>query len=477
MIYIYSHDLTFSERILNSIKPQAGEIFTDEARLNAALTGALPDAIVFDFRSGANPYGLAERLYLEAPAIAQVAVLPASNFNNEILADREFFWPVEPSEIALALAEIADDRKIIASCGLVGRSSELAIAGRTALQVAPTDINVLITGPSGAGKEMIARAINSASSHPNGPFIPVNVAALAPGIIESELFGHEKGSFTGASARRQGVFEQAGGGILFLDEIGEIPPEIQAKLLRVLEQRTFTRVGGNVPISANFRLIAATNRDLSLDVSQGRFREDLYYRLRVVSIDLAPLASRKADISPLVYHFLKIRGRELGTEKLSIEPSALKLFYQYHWPGNVRELKNVIDSFSVTSSTGQIRASDFERYMREQGPRSSLLPVVSGRTSETSEHQLIMQAVMLLTGEVSSLKHLIERELERSRMPHAEGPIVDLDRKPSVNIEDAERDLVMRALNQAGGNRKKAADLLGIGERTLYRKLDKYGLK
>jgi DNA-binding NtrC family response regulator len=221
--------------------------------------------------------------------------------------------------------------------------------------------------------------------------------------------------------------------------------------------------------------VAATNKDLAEQVELGRFREDLYYRLRVVSIDLPALSKRKADIAPLAFHFLERRAAELKTDKLRIEPGALKMFHRYDWPGNVRELKNVIDSFAVTSQSGIIKASDFEKYMLESSSRSSLLPVVTHRSPEAAEHQLIFQALMTLSNEIVALRRLIERELERIRGgdPISGAPLPN----ESVNVEDAERQLVERALNLTDGNRKKAATLLGIGERTLYRKIDRYGLK
>ena len=417
------------------------------------------------------------KIYLEKPSIAVITVQPSDKKNDITFCDKELLWPVNVSEIVRAFDEISVDRESIKSCGLIGRSPELASASKTVSQVAPSDINVLITGPSGAGKEMIARAIHAKSSNPNSPFIPVNVAALAPGIIESELFGHEKGSFTGATARRLGVFEQASGGIIFLDEIGEIPLEVQAKLLRVLDQQVFTRVGGNTPIKADFRLVVATNRNLADDVMLGRFREDLYYRLKVVSIDLPPLSVRKGDISPLAYYFLDLRRRELKAEKLTIEPAAMRLFHKYDWPGNVRELKNVIDSFAVTSQTGQITEADFQRYMQERSQRANLLPMITGRTPEASEHQMLFQAMVALTNEVASLKRFLEREIENVRANSMAVMNAETNSGESVNIENAERELINKALDESKGNRKRAAELLGIGERTLYRKLDKYGLR
>ncbi len=476
MIFIFSHHQSFSDEIIGGLPENGGEHFSDEARLIGAIGAGKPDGILFDLRYDPPPTKTLERIFYDSPSIPVAGVTSQARPADEIPADRVLPWPATGEEIARAFEQIKEDRRLIASCGLVGRSVELASAARIVEQVATSDVNVLITGPSGAGKEMIARALHAKSRNPGGPFVAVNVAALAPGLVESELFGHEKGSFTGAANRRIGVFEQASRGTIFLDEIGEISPEIQAKMLRVLEQRVFTRVGGNALNKADFRLVAATNKNLSTQVEQGRFREDLFYRLRVVSIDLPALARRKADIAPLALYFLERRATELGAGRLLLEPGAMRLFHRYDWPGNVRELKNVIDSFAVTSPSGRIRAADFERYMAENAPRAGLLPVVTHRTPEAAEHQLIFQALMTLSNEIVGLRRLIERELElmRTGEPIPTSPAGQFG---SVNVEEVERALVERALDETRGNRKKAAKMLGIGERTLYRKLEKYGLK
>lgn len=477
MIYIFSHDLSLSDKIIESLSGRDGEIFTDEIRLASSLNEFEPDAVIFDIRTGSRPLKLIEKVYLEKPSIIVILLLPSIGITEDTYSDRELYWPVEVEEIVGGIEEAKSDRELMASCGIIGRSKELSRAAEVVKKIAPSDISVLISGPSGAGKEVIARAIHSCSDRAEKPFIAVNVAAMAPGIIESELFGHEKGAFTGAVARRIGAFEQASGGILFLDEIGEIPMETQAKLLRVLEQKVFTRVGGNVPIEADFRLVAATNKILQDETSSGRFREDLYFRINVVTIDMPPLSQRPADISPLAFYFLERRKRELKTEHLSIEPGALRQFYRYSWPGNVRELKNVIDSLTVTSPSGRIRTSDFEAYVQSKRPKADLLPVVTGRTSEAAEHKIMLQAIISLTNEVSSLRHLIETELERLRFAESNITQSGDSKFESIRVDDAERELIIRALSESGGNRKRAASLLGIGERTLYRKLDKYGLR
>jgi DNA-binding NtrC family response regulator len=475
MIYIYSHDITFSEKILNLV--DKGEFFSDEARLASAIHDTKPDCIIFDMRSGSRPLKLLKRIYIESPSIIILLIQPQLGISEEIYVDHEMFWPVEPEEVVDTFHNISNKRKLLSKSKIIGRSKELMEAAEVIDKVADSDINVLITGPSGAGKEIIAKAVHNQSRRADNKFIAVNVAAMAPGIIESELFGHEKGAFTGAASRRIGVFEQAENGTIFLDEIGEIPLEIQAKLLRVLETRSFTRVGGNTEIKAEFRLLAATNRMLSEDVANGKFREDLFYRLSVVSIELPELMERKGDISPLVHYFLENRKKELKTEELSIEPGALRMFYRYDWPGNVRELKNVIDSFTVTSKMGKIKTEEFEKYVKERRPKSEFLPMVTGRSPEGAERQLILQAIMALTNEIRDLRNIILSELERVGSPHTIEETTTSDNYSSMKLEDVERELIIKALGESGGNRKRAARLLGMGERTLYRKLEKYGLK
>lgn len=475
MIYVFSHDISFSNQIIEKVGE--GEVISDETQLASAARERKPEGVIFDLRSGIRPFRFLERIYMEEPDIIIIVILPAVGLAEEILSDKEFYWPVDGEKISDEFKNLRAGRKLLEDLDIVGRSDELIKAAEVVKKLALSDINVLITGPSGAGKEVIARAIHKESGKPETPFVAVNVAAMAPGIIESELFGHEKGAYTGASSRRIGVFEQASDGIIFLDEIGEIPLEIQAKLLRVLEERSFSRVGGNIKIKANFRLVAATNKNLIDEVNAGRFREDLYYRLSVVSIELPSLHDRIADISPLAFYFLEERKKDLKSDRLKIESGALRLFHRYEWPGNVRELRNVVYSFSVTSTSGRIRAEDFEKYISERKPRSKLLPVVTGRTPQAAEHQIMMQALMALTGEIKELRFLIESELEK--MSGGDSGSMDslIGRSGSMKVDDAEKELIMRALDESGGNRKRAAEILGMGERTLYRKLDKYGLR
>ena len=249
---------------------------------------------------------------------------------------------------------------------IIGRSAALEMALATVAKVAPSDANVLVTGESGTGKELIARALHTNSARSQGPFIPVDCAALPSTLLESELFGHEKGAFTGADHAKRGLLELADGGALFLDEIGELGPELQAKLLRTLQERIFRRLGGEQLIEVDIRIISSTSRDLNAEVQQGRFRLDLLYRLNVVSISLPPLRERPGDVAILVQHFLQEFSRAANRFRVAIIPEALRLLEQYRWPGNVRELRNVIERAVVLCDGESVRVRDLPDYIREQ---------------------------------------------------------------------------------------------------------------
>ena len=303
---------------------------------------------------------------------------------------------------------------------LIGESSAMHEIFDTIRQVAPSRATVLLTGESGTGKELIAHAIHNLSNRNKTRFIAFNCAAFSPQLIESELFGHERGAFTGAIERRVGRFEQAAGGTLFLDEIGEIDSNIQVKLLRALDPGLFERVGGNQSIQADVRLIAATNRDLAALVREGKFREDLYYRLAVVQIRVPPLRERKEDIPLLANTFLKEICERDGKAFRPLSPDAMEALLRYDWPGNVRELKGAIDS-GVTLATGnQITVRDLP--LTVQGASGGL-------------------------------------------------PLREVGNQDFVNIHDNEVRLIMRALDESGGNRTEAAKKLGISRRTLHRRL------
>ncbi len=308
---------------------------------------------------------------------------------------------------------------------IVGQSQAMEEVFDTVRQVAPSRATVLIQGESGTGKELVAHAIHQLSPRNHGPYVAVHCAALSSNLLESELFGHEKGAFTGANERRRGRFEMADGGTLFLDEVGEIDPSIQVKILRVLEERNFERVGGHENIEVDVRLVAATNRDLKKMVEEGKFREDLFYRLYVVVLTLPPLRDRQGDIPILVQHFLQSMAKENGKVIEGVTPEVMDIMQAYTWPGNVRELRNIVERMVVLSRNPKIGVRDLPASLRDLG-RSAGQPGFSSPNG--------------------------------------------------LNIENAERQLVVRALKTHNNNRTKAAKELGISRRTLHRKLHEYGL-
>lgn len=308
---------------------------------------------------------------------------------------------------------------------IIGTSEPMQALFDTIRQVSPTQANVLIQGASGTGKELVARAIHRLSTRSDGPFVAVHCAALSATLLESELFGHEKGAFTGAIAQSKGRFELANGGTLFLDEISEIDLSIQVKLLRVLETRTFERVGGEKTLSTDIRVVAATNRNLKEYVEAGKFREDLYYRLNIVDIRLPPLSERKSDIPLLCAHFIKDFSQKNNREITGIEPAAMALLQAYPWPGNVRELRNIIERMIVLSHGSLLTVMDVPANIRDDAQKAA---EAAGEPNRTE------------------------------------------------SLAQTEKRKILSALEAAGGNRSRAAVALGISRRTLHRKLAAWGM-
>jgi DNA-binding NtrC family response regulator len=389
-------------------------------------------------------------------------------------ADELIFFPAKGEEIRLKINEVLKEKEFLQSCGLVGKSEQLKKVAESVLQVAPTNITVLITGESGTGKELVARAIHSNSLRKGKPFVVVNTSALAEGVLESELFGHEKGSFTGAIAKKMGVFERAEKGTIFLDEIGEISPSTQVKLLRILEEKNFMRVGGTEDLKADVRILAATNRNLEQAVREGDFRSDLFFRLSVVKIELPPLRQRPKDIPVLLLEYIRRLNQESDRKIKGITDEALELLLNYHWPGNVRELKNFLESMSVLTPNSKIEVADVKAYLEKQTQKHRGLPVKTGKVSESAEHQMIYQAILALRNEILNLRQAM---ISPKDFPSDWKRDSLREVTPPASIEEMEKELIETILKQVGGNRKKAAKILGIGERTLYRKIDKYNLR
>jgi DNA-binding NtrC family response regulator len=372
---------------------------------------------------------------------------------------------------------------------LIGASREMERVRQSIALVAPTSMTILITGESGTGKDIVARLIHEKSPRRESPFVAVNCAALPEGILESELFGHEKGAFTGAAGRREGRFELAHKGTLFLDEIGDMPVQTQAKLLRVLEEKRFLRVGGVRDVSVDVRLLAATNADLEQAVTDGRFREDLFYRLNVIQIHLPPLRDRREDIPELVEVFASEAGADHSLDPVRFSRDAIRTLAEFHWPGNVRQLRNLIEKVTILEQGKTIDSSEVERFLGERFARSRNLPVPLSDGAGKADRELIYRTLLAIRREIAELREMIRTRREGggpAYPPAAEGAyraeaeVVELDEAPETRdrrtAADFEKEAIRRALVASGGNRRRAAEILQIGERTLYRKLQKYSL-
>jgi transcriptional regulator with PAS, ATPase and Fis domain len=366
---------------------------------------------------------------------------------------------------------------------LVAQSDEMRELLSVVRVVAPTLITVLLTGESGTGKEVFARLIHDWSARANGPFITVNCGAIPEGLIESELFGHEKGSFTGATGERKGFFEAAKGGTIFLDEIGEMPLAAQVKLLRVLETGKFTRVGSTVERASDTRVVAATNRDLELEVRAGKFRADLFYRLRAIMLRLPPLRNRRDDIPFLVDAILKdLVVRHSLPHLPQIENEAIQELISFEWRGNIRELRNTLEQLSVmafnpandenrkygTITAEEVQAILHQSIVAEMGVQNS---IIAQPAPQQSELGLIYRALLELRNDINELK---ERLMPAANIPLAlpagNYPIANGE----LNLHHQEEELIHKALQRFEGDRRLAAEALGISERSLYRKLKEF---
>jgi DNA-binding NtrC family response regulator len=412
-----------------------------------------------------------------------------------------FAKPINLDEVLGGLNRILERRRLQQLTGLIGESEAMREIMVQVEQMAPVSSTVLIEGESGTGKELVARAIRLLSNRKNKPFIAVNVGALPESLLESELFGHEKGAFTGAAERRLGRFELADTGTLFLDEIGEIPPSTQVKLLRVLEEQEFVRVGGTQSISVDVRVIAATNQPLRELVEDGKFRSDLFYRLNVLRIYLPPLRERPDDVPMLVRRFIQEYSQRHERPFHGISSDAMQLLVEYPWPGNVRELRNLIESMVVLSPGHEIQPNDLPRQIREGGSARYLPvhvgPLVRGEAGASGrELEFIVRSLIELKLQVEELRRRmdVDRPITGDAWigevhpptitPPTSVPAIEpRDQAPPPNIvtitpgtkmADIERSAIEAALKETRGNRRRAADMLGIGERTLYRKIKEY---
>lgn len=376
-------------------------------------------------------------------------------------------------------------KKIQEELGIIGQSEQIRELVELVISIAPTNISVLITGESGTGKEVFAKAIHQLSPRKDKSLISVNCGAIPEGILESELFGHEKGAFTGAVATKKGYFELADGGTILLDEIGEMPLQTQVKLLRVLETGEFMRVGSGDLRTANVRVIAATNRDLGQMVKQALFRKDLYYRLKAVAMYIPPLRERREDIPLLLDSFVEEIITKEKIDFAGFTEDALETLYHYSWPGNVRELRNFLETIMILARgqmvTPQMAREHLSHY-EEPIEVSPTLPMPIGINVEEAERELVYKALVSLGMEIKEMKGLLVQFLERFNGPLGGGRVYspvethhaeDIEIKP---LDELERETIEKAMDKYRGNRRKVARALNISERTLYRKIKEYDL-
>jgi transcriptional regulator with PAS, ATPase and Fis domain len=397
--------------------------------------------------------------------------------------------------------------------GIIGHSSFLDRAIDIARQVAATDITVLINGESGVGKEAFPQIIHKLSARKHGPYIAVNCGAIPEGTIDSELFGHEKGSFTGAHESRKGYFEVVNGGTIFLDEVAELPLSTQVRLLRVLETGEFMRVGSSKMIKTDVRVVAATNVDIPEAINRGKFRQDLYYRLNTVPIFIPPLRERKEDIVLLFRKFASDFAEKYRMPQLELDDSARQMLMNYRWQGNVRQLKNITEQISIIEESRLITSTNLQRYLPSENRSLPVLFQKEQSGGEFSEREILYKVLFDMKRDIGELKKLVvaiidqggvSHDLQREHQPiiaqiykdtaDIQSGLQRVEVQPrtdnqeieafytpevlddSLSIQKKEIDLIKRAIEKHGGKRKNAALELGISERTLYRKIKEYGL-
>ena len=389
--------------------------------------------------------------------------------------------------------------------GIIGTNPALLEAVKRAIKVAPIDLSVLITGESGAGKEFFPQIIHAFSARKHAKYIAVNCGAIPEGTLDSELFGHEKGSFTGAVASRKGYFEEANGGTIFLDEVAELPMTTQARLLRVLETGEYIKVGSSQVQKTNIRVVAATNVDMIKAVAEGRFREDLFYRLSTIQISVPPLRERGHDITLLARKFAADFAEKYRTPSISFSEGATRMLQSYAWPGNVRQLKNVVEQMALFEAggeiSGEVAQSYLPRIMESYDAGASTSPAVRSHTYE-QEREMLFNLIFSLRSEIDTLKSQIERQpaaldrrisagvLAPERHAPAQPDVIDIRpeevtaadtapaaARPVESLELREREAIRESLIRNQGKRKAVAAELKISERTLYRKIKEYGLE
>ena len=562
-VLVTTHDLPLAGKLRDGFR-HAGyrvDLFTSSEQVSA-----VDEPVLLLFTGGADTPAARRQVGQAAPLGLPVFAVTEPGGAGELAPTigTTFATPADPEEIVLVGTRAIERNRLRRATGIVGETDAMIEVMERIVQIAPVDATVLITGESGTGKELVARGVHALSRRRHKTFIPVNVAALSDTLLESELFGHEKGAFTGAIDTRKGLFELASGGTIFLDEIGEMPPQTQTKLLRVLEQQEFHRVGGQKLIRVNVRILAATNRKLEHLVVSGKFRKDLYYRVNVLTISLPPLRQRREDIPRLVDSFIREaserhdRGHFRG-----ISGEAMEILVRHRWPGNVRELRNLIESMVVLAPGRQIRAEDIPEDVRSGEGSLAVVPVMrragdrgdDGVQSLRPQLEFLFRTMMEMKVDIEDLRRefedfqaveqrgrvliggsggggggveegrsrgeiVVERggragaeaadgaeaetgspgedeaeavpergtggeaRAETETAPEAERESATsqvlqpgaVAYRPGMTLEAMELEVIRAVLNSVDWNRRRAAEILGIGERTLYRKVRKYKL-
>src|SRR5437773_8608828 len=496
-VLITTDDLETAVRVNANLEAAGYDTATvsslDDVR--SAVRGREPDAIIL---TGGLHESTAQRLLAAAHdhAVSTLGLVEPtdddpSKIGRELGLTGWLVKPADPNEVAATVRRLIDRRRLQQRTGILGESAPIQEVLVKIEQMAPVSSTVLIEGESGTGKELVARAIHDLSPRHGKAFIAVSCAALPDTLLESELFGHEKGAFTGAAERRLGRFELANGGTIFLDEVGEVAAATQVKLLRVLEDRSFFRVGGTQRIQVAVRVIAASNRSLKEAVALGTFRDDLFYRLNVLSVYLPPLRERRSDIPLLVRTFIAEFAKQHDRNFRGITPEALQILVDADWPGNIRQLRNLIESMVVLAPEGEIRADDIPRDIRERGRGLPMRLVGATRDVAGQELEFIFRSLVELKLQVEELRRRLEDRPQRvevievgpgsavsSATPVAAEPASEAEvvYRPGMTMAEVERAAIEAVLRETQGNRRKAAEVLGIGERTLYRKLKEYAL-
>lgn len=503
----------FDVEVMDSIKKIRERVLSGSRVTLIVLTGGISERTTREFLrhvdDAARPVGVL--------ALANDAEFERMERRREQGIDEVLKKPFDGDELTLVARRLMAREELVGKTHIIGRSEAIKLVLERVAQYAPVHSTVLIEGESGTGKELIARAIHDLSPRGGKPFIAVNCAALTEGLLESELFGHEKGAFTGATSLRKGHFETADRGTLLLDEVGEMRLSTQVKLLRVLEEREFMRVGGSTPIRVDVRVLASTNRDLESAVEGGEFRRDLYYRLNVLNVRMPPLRERREDVPLLIHHFVQEFCRQNDRQFVGITDEAMSVLKNYDWPGNVRELRNLVESMLVLTPGSKIRARDIPEEIYARANPERLLPmplgegVIDGGVSGARIEALLGYLYRDLKGELDAIRgdyreirELLEGsdrgvswfravEVETDGDDTENGiravPIAEVsaaDEAPpgtadqlltvGASLDEIERLAIERTLAAVDGNRRRAAEILGIGERTLYRKLKKYAL-